>query len=206
MHLVLDTTSPGLTLGLYREGAALAQIVDPTPRAADLLHTHLAEILQKHSLTAANLTHLTLTVGPGSFTGARIGLAVAQALLLTNPALITVGLSTLQAHACQLAATGLSQSFTILLDAAGHTVYRQTFAANGTPTTQAECVETTQAIESLSAGQSFAAAPTLMLPVQATLALAQLQPQTLLSMSTNPTFHLPLAPLYIKPLTYKKAV
>lgn len=45
------------------------------------------EILQKHSLTLNDLTSITVVTGPGSFTGLRVGVAIANALgyLLTIP-------------------------------------------------------------------------------------------------------------------------
>lgn len=58
-------------------------------------------LLQEHGLTPRDLTHLYISVGPGSFTGLRMAIAAAKMLALTNPDLKLVAVPTLDALAHQ---------------------------------------------------------------------------------------------------------
>ena len=59
---------------------------------ASNLHIAIADLLQKENLTPKNLDAVAVTIGPGSYTGLRIGLATAKGLCYAlNIPLITIG-------------------------------------------------------------------------------------------------------------------
>ena len=80
MDLALDTSTPRLTLTAGK-GVSIATFVAPESRRGN---RHLAEGLKAvcRSLhgAPADLGHIYLTVGPGSFTGIRIGIAFVRGL------------------------------------------------------------------------------------------------------------------------------
>ena len=66
---------------------------------ASNLHTAIADLLQKENLTPKNLDAIAVTIGPGSYTGLRIGLATAKGLCYAlNIPLITIGTLEMMAH------------------------------------------------------------------------------------------------------------
>jgi tRNA threonylcarbamoyl adenosine modification protein YeaZ len=79
----------------------------------------------------ADLDRITVTVGPGSFTGLRVGIAAARGLALAagKPA---VGLSTLSALAAPHVAARKQDTIIAAIDARNDQIYFQIFAANGT--------------------------------------------------------------------------
>ncbi len=94
MILVLDTSLSSLRIGLY-DGQA-HRIETLTVEAADnergLHDRSLAEkvdvLLKKHSVSVRSITYIALIIGPGSFTGLRIGLAFAKGIAFVTGAKI----------------------------------------------------------------------------------------------------------------------
>lgn len=194
--LAVDCSFAGLSLAL-RTATGTSHFTTDTPRSSDILPAELQRLLQHAEVTVQQLTTLAVAIGPGSFTGIRLGLATAEALKLLNPAIRIIGLSTLHALAQQVVAEHQPPSpFTLLLDAAGGQVYAQTFCPAGLPHTEATCLATPP-IEGLIFAQ-----PSLMHPTARPL--ATLDARYLLQLAEDPTAHLPPQPVYLKPLTYKK--
>jgi tRNA threonylcarbamoyladenosine biosynthesis protein TsaB len=80
--LALDTSTLTLSLALLeRSGAVIEQIAVPPPRrTSEVLPGEIEALLQRHALTPKALTGLVVGLGPGSFTGLRIGLATVKGL------------------------------------------------------------------------------------------------------------------------------
>lgn len=85
MILAIDTATRWLGLALHDGTAVLAEIgwrclnnhtIELTPAIRDLL--------QRHQLSSADLGGIAVAIGPGSYTGLRVGLAVAKGLSLAN--------------------------------------------------------------------------------------------------------------------------
>ncbi|MFZ2586597.1 MAG: tRNA (adenosine(37)-N6)-threonylcarbamoyltransferase complex dimerization subunit type 1 TsaB [Alphaproteobacteria bacterium] len=200
LTLALECTLGGLHMALA--GGPLKEAVlhtDTTPRAADGLHTTLQALLTAHNLKLADVQRVVTTIGPGSFTGIRMGVAVGEALKLLNPAVQLIGLGTLEALAANLITyQPTNLAFTIATDAAGQTLYTQTFHPDGTPATEPTCV----AAEDFHSDHPVYC-PTTCLLLPAAHYLPPFSPTTLLAMAKNPATHKPFAPLYVKPLAYK---
>ena len=79
--LALRTDKPEAELYIYDDYKELARIKWPAHRQlAETLNAKIEEILNKSSISYDELGGLAVYKGPGSFTGLRIGLSVANAL------------------------------------------------------------------------------------------------------------------------------
>jgi len=96
---------------------------------AEQLMSVIGEVLDAAGLTYADLTKIAVTVGPGSYTGLRVGLATARALSLTLK-IPAVGIGTLQALAAGGQADHPGQTIIAAIDARHGAIYHQAFSAN----------------------------------------------------------------------------
>lgn len=87
-------------------------------------------LLSEAGITAAELTRIGVTVGPGSFMGQRVGIAFAKGLAMGSGA-ETVPMTTLEAIA-----EGAGGPALVLIDARRGQVYAQRFGADGEPDTE----------------------------------------------------------------------
>jgi len=108
--LAIETSSPALSLAAGDEREMLAQFRGPLEwRRAEHLFDGLRKLLRRLSWKPAELTGIAVSIGPGSFTGIRIGLAAARALgqALEIP---VVGVNALETIAAGMAAGGREAS------------------------------------------------------------------------------------------------
>jgi tRNA threonylcarbamoyl adenosine modification protein YeaZ len=79
--LALDTATPALTVGVAKDGQLLAGRVRLDPRRhSELLTPAIAAVLAEAGVGVDELRAVVAGVGPGPFTGLRVGLATAAAL------------------------------------------------------------------------------------------------------------------------------
>jgi tRNA threonylcarbamoyladenosine biosynthesis protein TsaB len=83
--LALDTTTRGGSLALMRDGALLEEFAgDPARTHATRLPGDILDCLARHRLAVGEVELYGVAVGPGSFTGLRIGIATVQGLAFAN--------------------------------------------------------------------------------------------------------------------------
>jgi len=83
MLLALDTSSDYVSLALFKDNTLIAHAHQPmTTGQAESLFPMLNTLLKQAKATATDISHIAVAVGPGSFTGVRIGLATARAFAL----------------------------------------------------------------------------------------------------------------------------
>lgn len=127
--LAFDTSTPAVTVALHDGTQVLAvRTVVDARRHAELLAPGIAEVLADAGRSASDLTGIAVGVGPGPFTGLRIGLMTARAMgdALTIP---VTGVCTLDVIA---AAVVSPEPFVVATDARRREVYWATYDAGGT--------------------------------------------------------------------------
>ena len=77
MILAIDT-SAGTSVAVIADGSIRAEVgTADTMRHAEVIGDYIQAALQQAGITAAEITHVVAGVGPGPFTGLRVGLAAA---------------------------------------------------------------------------------------------------------------------------------
>lgn len=97
--LALETTDRRASLAAMDGDNLSSQLtLEPTKRSAQTLAPGVAELLDQAGWTPADVTLVAVSLGPGSFTGVRIGVTTAKALAYARGADI-LGIDTLEAIA-----------------------------------------------------------------------------------------------------------
>lgn len=125
VYLGLDCSSPYLALALYEEGVLARWCQNVGRDHARRVTTALDELFRAADLTPRDLGGVTVGIGPGSYTGLRVGVAAAKGIARSLGVPLR-GESSLKA----LAATALSERTphgVVALDARRGNVYAGTF-------------------------------------------------------------------------------
>ncbi|MCI5044501.1 MAG: tRNA (adenosine(37)-N6)-threonylcarbamoyltransferase complex dimerization subunit type 1 TsaB [Aquisalinus sp.] len=110
----------------------LAKIMESRERGhAERLAPLVSEALQAANIGVVDLSRIVVTIGPGSFTGVRVGLAFARGLTVGRD-LPVVGITTLQALAATYSSQ-VSEQKVVLIDARRGQVYGQIFDQSNEP-------------------------------------------------------------------------
>ena len=122
--LVIDTCLGACQAALAGGGRVLAGASEPMQRGhQERLAPMTAEVLAEAGAAPADIARIAVTIGPGSFTGLRVGLAFAKGLRFATVAELA-GIGTLQA----LAGSGGPRAAGVI-DARRGQVYLQAFEA-----------------------------------------------------------------------------
>ncbi|MFJ4678742.1 tRNA (adenosine(37)-N6)-threonylcarbamoyltransferase complex dimerization subunit type 1 TsaB [Kitasatospora sp. NPDC088783] len=130
--LAFDTATPAVTAAVHDGARVLAESYEVDARRhGELLLPTIAAVLRAAGADKRDLTHLAVGVGPGPYTGLRVGLVTAAALgdALGLP---VHGVCTLDAIAHQARAEGLAGAFAVATDARRKEVYWASYDADGT--------------------------------------------------------------------------
>ena len=135
--LALDTASSWCAAAVYDSGTdtVLANVSENIGKGhAEVLMDYIGRVMTQSGITMAELDRVAVNVGPGSFTGVRIGVSAARgfALALERPA---IGVSAFDALATEVALTHPGQPVLVLLEAHRGEIYAQAFDADGKATT-----------------------------------------------------------------------
>ena len=107
---------------------------NPAGAQAETLPPLIAKLLEGYDFS--RLARVAVTVGPGAFTGVRVGLAFAKGLRLATGAQV-MGFSTLDCLAAQAAASKPCASVGAVIDARRGEVYVQAFSHSSEPLSEA---------------------------------------------------------------------
>lgn len=144
--LALDTALAACSVAVWQDGRTLAREQRPMARGqAEALIPMVQAAMVAAGLTFAELDRIAVTVGPGSFTGIRVGLAGARGLglALGKP---VIGVTTLEV----LAAMWPDRPVLAAIDARRGQVYARYFAPD---------IDTAPALLSLADASALAAVP-----------------------------------------------
>ncbi|ASY61509.1 TsaB protein, required for threonylcarbamoyladenosine (t(6)A) formation in tRNA [Sinorhizobium sojae CCBAU 05684] len=138
--LAIDTSGTGCAAAVYDSvaGVVLARAEEDIGRGhAERLMAFVDEALRASGRRLEDIDRIAVTIGPGSFTGIRVGVAAARglALALSKPA---VGVTTLQVIAESARRSDPGRPVLAAVDAKRDEVYVQSFDALGQPEAPAE--------------------------------------------------------------------
>ncbi len=125
--LAIDTTSMLGSVALCEDAKALALDIGNTQRHAEALVKTIDELFTKTGWSKSELNGIAVAIGPGSFTGLRIGLAVAKGMAIALSVPIA-GVSSLRS----LAVNGMNSKKFILpmIDARRGEIYCAIYREN----------------------------------------------------------------------------
>jgi tRNA threonylcarbamoyladenosine biosynthesis protein TsaB len=125
MILAIDTSGQNLGLAIAANGkCGHSLLLKPGLKHGEILQNTIAEFIHKAGTEFDQLTAIAVTLGPGSFTGLRIGMAAAKAYSYALNVPLT-GISTLEAAA--YAVTGANKPVVVLFDAKRNEIYWAAF-------------------------------------------------------------------------------
>jgi len=130
--LAIDTALEACSVavaGGRRQPVAISGIVGRGH--AECLFGMIDSAMDQAGMDFADLDRIAVTVGPGSFTGLRVGIAAARGIALVVGCPV-VGIGTLDIHAASARALAGDVPVVAVLDARRGEVYCQRFAAAGT--------------------------------------------------------------------------
>jgi len=133
--LAIDTSFGPVSAAVAdQRGTILASFVadNPPGTQAETLPPRVAEMFAAARLRFDQLSRIAATVGPGAFTGVRVGLAFAKGLRLATGAEV-LGFSTLECLAAQALASGKAATVASVIDARRGEVYLEVFDASLEP-------------------------------------------------------------------------
>lgn len=132
MSLILniDTALENASVSLAQNGELIeAAYSDNQKDHAAWLHPAVEEILNKTGTAFHNINAVSVSIGPGSYTGLRVGLSAAKGYCYAlNIPLLTIGTLEIMAHSVISQATGL---ICPLIDARRMEVYTAAYNKNG---------------------------------------------------------------------------
>jgi tRNA threonylcarbamoyladenosine biosynthesis protein TsaB len=138
MILVIDTSGPVCAAGIFDSGAnaLVASKSEMLGKGhAERLIPMIDEVLSEAGLALKDMNRIGVTIGPGSFTGIRVGVAAARgfALSLGVPA---VGVTTLQVVAEQVLEIDPPAPVVAMIDAGRAEIFAQAFLPEGVMLTE----------------------------------------------------------------------
>jgi tRNA threonylcarbamoyl adenosine modification protein YeaZ len=130
--LAIDTALEACSVAVLADGAEALIVSEIIGRGhAERLFGMVERAMRDAGLGFAGLDRIAVTVGPGSFTGLRVGIAAARGFALVTQCELA-GVGTLAAHAWSAREIAGPVTVLALLDAHRDEIYGQRFLADGT--------------------------------------------------------------------------
>jgi tRNA threonylcarbamoyl adenosine modification protein YeaZ len=130
--LAIDTALDACSTAVFdsKLGVVAGESLSMTRGHAEALLPQIARVMAKANLDFSDLDRIAVTIGPGSFTGLRVGVSAARGIALAahKPA---VGVTTLTALAMPLLVSDDSVPVVVAIDARHDQAYMQAFGAGG---------------------------------------------------------------------------
>jgi tRNA threonylcarbamoyladenosine biosynthesis protein TsaB len=136
--LIIDTALEEAIVALSKDGKLIGELTNKeTHSHASFIQVAIASLLEGHQMGMTELDAIVVTLGPGSYTGLRVGLATSKGIAYTLQKPL-IGLSTLSAlakAAIQLAPNPIAPPFQIfaMIDARRMEVFGSIYDASYNP-------------------------------------------------------------------------
>ena len=165
--LAFDSATSACSAAVWRDGQVCAsRYADMARGQSEALVPMIAEVMTEARADFAALEAIAVTVGPGAFTGLRIGLATARGLALAHNTPL-IGISTLQAVAAAIPAAERADRVTLaVVDSRRTELWMQPFAPDLTPLAEAAAVAAADQEQFLSPWQGRYRLPPLVVQDQ----------------------------------------
>ena len=214
--LAFDTCLGAVSAAVSRSGGSLLREAYELRAAghAERLLPMVAEVMQAAGVAFAELDRIAVTLGPGGFTGVRVGIAAARGLALATgkPVVAATSLAVMAHRAEELLAEAgeppKARRLMVAVDARRGALYVQSFAAGAVGTTEAQLLAPEEAARSLGpegaivvgSGAAIVAAAAHALGVAVETRLPELQPRArnLAAMAARLPPVSPVRPLYLR--------
>ena len=123
MLLAIDTSAGTSVAVVDREAGILADLLQPdTRRHAEVIGTMIREALDRSGIAVTDLSGVAVGMGPGPFTGLRVGIAAARAFALG------IGRPVVPVVSHDAVAFGVTDSVLVVTDARRREVYWSTYS------------------------------------------------------------------------------
>jgi len=157
--LAIDTSCSAASVSIV-DSAEIEPLVAETRLMArgqaEALAPMVEDAMRRIERGAASLDRIAVTTGPGSFTGIRVGVALARAMGLAL-AIPVVGVSTLVAFAASLLAAPRPGIIAAAIDARHGAAYFQLFEPSGRPLGPPRCDSLRECVRAIGAGPALLA-------------------------------------------------
>jgi tRNA threonylcarbamoyladenosine biosynthesis protein TsaB len=143
--LIIDTALEEAIVALSKDGKIIAELSNKEAHShASFIQVAIANVLEAQQMAITELDAIVVTLGPGSYTGLRVGLATAKGIAYTLQKPL-IGLSTLNAlatAAIQLAPKSISGPYQIfsMIDARRMEVFGAIYDAYSHPILQEQAI------------------------------------------------------------------
>lgn len=148
--LIIDTALEEAIVALSKDGKIVAELTNKeTHSHASFIQVAIANVLAEQQMTISALDAIAVTLGPGSYTGLRVGLATAKGIAYSIQKPL-IGLSTLSAlatKAIQLAPNAFEPPFQVfaMIDARRMEVFGAIYDPSCNPILQEQAIVLDQA-------------------------------------------------------------
>jgi tRNA threonylcarbamoyladenosine biosynthesis protein TsaB len=143
--LIIDTALEEAIVALSKDGKIIAELSNKEAHShASFIQVAIANVLEAQQMSMTELDAIVVTLGPGSYTGLRVGLATAKGIAYTLQKPL-IGLSTLHAlatAAIQLVPKSITGPFHIfsMIDARRMEVFGAIYDASCNPILQEQAI------------------------------------------------------------------
>ena len=133
--LAFETSIGNCSVALYCNGKVDYAESSQRMMQSEKLIPMINDILSSNGLTYKELSAVSCSTGPGSFTGIRVGIAAALGIKKAQPHIKLIGVSTLEilAHTFLLKNTKEQKNILVILRSYGEEFYAQEFQNNAEP-------------------------------------------------------------------------
>ena len=152
--LAIDTALPAISACVLDEGAESPESIETIAMErghAEALLPLIERVMARVEGGFVSLDRVAVTVGPGSFTGLRVGIAAARAIGVACKVPV-IGVSTLAALAAPLILEQKPGLVAVAIDARHGNVYFAAFGPDGRATSAPRVLPPREAVRSLGAG------------------------------------------------------